>query len=359
MHSNTMKIIATGCALSAIACSALAGRPMYEVTCLDCSLASPLLPMAINSSGVVVAIDNASCLFPNGCKVGQGYVIDHGTITMVPSVVNGSGTANTAQAINESNVVVGGNLGSLAFSWDGVNLVSLGDPLFQNAVEGDHLFSYATSINDSGHIVGVASDGYHSLVAFYYENGLMTAVPPLMDSYIGAQWAVRINAKNHISGTASHYADDSRHAWISKKGTTKELAPDSIWSEAYAINDVDQVVGFVREPSTPFGHNVPVIWKKGRAKLLNTLVGYTHGQANAINKAGWVVGDTCGTTACTAFVFNGRKMFDLNAQLNASSTGWTLSHATGVNDAGVIVGTGLLHDVNHAFMATPERRADH
>lgn len=357
MDSNTTKLIATGCLLAVTTGSALAGEPIYEVTCLDCNLGAPLMPMAINSSGVIVAIANYGCAFPNGCKVGQGYVLDHGIITTVPAFDSRSGSANTAQGINDSNVVVGGSLGSLAYYWDGVNLVNLGDPLYVDARPGDHLFSFATSINASAHIAGVASDGYHGLVPFYYENGLMTAVAPTKYNDTGAVWAVRINAKNHISGTATNSADDLSHAWLSKDGVTKEVAPDAFRSAAYALNDQDEVVGIVREP-LPLGHDVPVIWRNGKTKLLNTLAGYYSGQANAINNEGWVVGDTCGATACTSFVFNRRKMFDLNAQLSDSSAGWVLSHATGINDAGVIIGTGLLYEGLHAFMATPVRHPD-
>jgi probable HAF family extracellular repeat protein len=51
-------------------------------------------------------------------------------------------------------------------------------------------------------------------------------------------------------------------------------------------------------------------------------------------------------------------MFDLNTRLGASGTGWVLAHATGINDLGVIVGTGTFNHEAHAFMATPQAAAE-
>jgi hypothetical protein len=43
---------------------------------------------------------------------------------------------------------------------------------------------------------------------------------------------------------------------------------------------------------------------------------------------------------------------DLNTMIPQNS-GWTLSDATDVNDAGIIVGYGTLKGVNHSFMLVP------
>jgi len=360
MNTNTKHRIAAVCLLSAIACSALAAGPVYDVTCLDCSLDLTLVPLGINSSGVVVATDGGYCSFPTRCRDGQGYVIDHGTVTMTPSF---DGASSAAMAINDSNVVVGKSSmpeypqGPFGYSWDGTTMINLGDSINQTG-EGPY-FSQAMAINNPGHIVGLANYGYHDIEAFHYRNGRMTVVPRLDGAIIDIRYSlIRINGKNHIVGTSLDGRDDMHRAWISKNGITQDLAPGS-WSEAYAINDADQVVGLVRVGTdVHYRHDWPVIWKEGTTTLLNTLHAFNdNGQANAINNGGWVVGDACGFTVCTAFVFNGRKMFNLNNRLSASSTGWKLLHATGINDSGVIVGTGELYNAYHAFMATPVQPA--
>ena len=217
-------------------------------------------------------------------------------------------------------------------------MTNLGDTLDHG---GDHYFSYATSINDSGHIVGMASTGNtQDAAAFLYKNGLMTAVPLPADSIMDLSLPiVRINNKGNVVGTAYCYPVE-RCAWLRKGGRTVALSPSSDWSEAYAINDSGQVAGVLRVQKDGSDRNDwPVIWTKRKVKLLNTLTGYgDHGQANAINNAGWAVGDTCGTTQCTAFVFNGKKLFDLNTRLSGSGTAWTIVHATGINASGVIIG---------------------
>jgi hypothetical protein len=56
---------------------------------------------------------------------------------------------------------------------------------------------------------------------------------------------------------------------------------------------------------------------------------------------------------CTAFVYNGNRTFDLNARMDSSGAGWVLSHASAINDAGIIVGLGTFNGDLHGFMATP------
>jgi len=193
-------------------------------------------------------------------------------------------------------------------------------------------------------------------VAFIYRNGLMRGLPEVPGTYIDSAYLsyFKINGKDHVVGISQRSLTDAHLAWISKKGVTQELAPDSDWSEAYAINDLDQVVGMLRVGHLPNRNDWPVIWKKGIPKLLNTLAGYSdHGRAVAINNPGWVVGQACNATACTPFIFNLKKMFDLNTRLSGSGTGWTLIQATGINDAGVIVGTGSFDHELHAVISTP------
>jgi probable HAF family extracellular repeat protein len=46
-------------------------------------------------------------------------------------------------------------------------------------------------------------------------------------------------------------------------------------------------------------------------------------------------------------------MTDLNSLIPAGS-GWVLTSARGINDAGQIVGTGTISGVQHAFLLTPQ-----
>jgi len=355
MRTNSLRKIAAGCALAAIAGWAWGAAPLYGVSCLDCSLGFPVMPMDINAGGVVVAIDDIRGEYPALCYGGQGYVFDHGIVTPTPSFDEGD-LGSSACAISDLNVVVGAAghtqypWGPFGYAWDGTTMVDLGDGINDY---GDGYFSRATSVNSRGHVVGHASGGYHDVELFIYKNGRMRKIPPPAGTHdSNFNLPVRINAKDHIAGTSLGNLDDLSHAWIYKAGVATALAPDAYSSEAYGINDKDEVVGTVRLSYDDY--LVPVLWSGGSTTLLNMLPGLDRwGEANDINKAGWIVGDTCGDTACTAFVYNGHRVFDLNSRMDGSGAGWTLSHASSINDSGIIVGTGTFNGAFHAFMATP------
>lgn len=123
-------------------------------------------------------------------------------------------------------------------------------------------------------------------------------------------------------------------------------------SQAYAINNRGQVTGiaylangsahaFLREVS-------------GKMKDLGALEKFGATWGFAINDAGVVVGQAQVNGAVHAFVYNGKKMQDLN-KLVAKGSGWTLIEAEGVNTAGQIVCSGLNSAGNqHAFLLTPQ-----
>ena len=57
-------------------------------------------------------------------------------------------------------------------------------------------------------------------------------------------------------------------------------------------------------------------------------------------------------SAYHAFIYSGGKMYNLTSQL-VNGSGWQLSFAAGINNAGQIVGTGLINGAQHAFLLTP------
>jgi probable HAF family extracellular repeat protein len=83
---------------------------------------------------------------------------------------------------------------------------------------------------------------------------------------------------------------------------------------------------------------------------LGTLAGGEASEAYAINDHGVVVGASGGR----AFIYREGAMVDLNSLLPAES-GWVLTTASGINDAGEIVGTGLYDGVERGFVLIPTR----
>ena len=72
--------------------------------------------------------------------------------------------------------------------------------------------------------------------------------------------------------------------------------------------------------------------------------------ARAINSSGIVVG----MSNASAFVYCGGQMTGLNSLISDSA--WQLVDATGINDAGWIVGWGIHNGVYRAFLLTPSSR---
>jgi len=126
--------------------------------------------------------------------------------------------------------------------------------------------------------------------------------------------------------------------------------------EAMALNDVGEVVG------TAFNYNVrpyawhAYVWRNGITTDLGMLqTGATWNVANAINNSGVIVGLAMfidGDVSSHAFVYKDGHMRDLNTLIPAQ-TGWVLSSATAINDAGRIVGSGTLNGQDHTFLLTP------
>ncbi len=95
------------------------------------------------------------------------------------------------------------------------------------------------------------------------------------------------------------------------------------------------------------------IWQNGVMTYLGSLPGATGAAdyARGINNLGQVVG----MSGSHAFVWDSVDgMQDLNDLLDASGTGWQLTHPYDINDRGQIVGFGTNPaGLSHAFVLTP------
>jgi len=110
----------------------------------------------------------------------------------------------------------------------------------------------------------------------------------------------------------------------------------------------------------------------GTVTDLGLLEGTTNSMALGINNSGTVVGVSAtapidftlqlaaylypALNIYRAFVYSNGKMYDLSSSLTNGS-GWTLSYATAINNAGQIAGTGIVQGPNggeqHGFLLTP------
>jgi probable HAF family extracellular repeat protein len=99
------------------------------------------------------------------------------------------------------------------------------------------------------------------------------------------------------------------------------------------------------------------LWRHGVMTDLGTLGG-TFSDTAGVNNRHQIVGtSTLASGQQHAYLFSKATMTDLNELIPADS-GWILVAATGINDAGEIVGNGRINGQTHAFLLTPEDDQD-
>jgi probable HAF family extracellular repeat protein len=299
------------------------------------------------------------------------------------------GTTSHAWAINEAGHVVGYSAlpggANHAFLWQDGVMTDLGG-------------GSATDINDNGQVVGV------NAYAFLWQGGVVSELPSLgrgssafeinnlgsVVGYVnvfdpdlqqgvnhaalwqngslsdlgtfGTEWGARAKAINNLGAIAvTAYISPTVHALLLENGNITNLGSLGYeHSEPEAINNNGQIVGY---SSLASGAQRPFLWQAGAMLDLGTLGG-NYNVAYDINDAGQVVGMSQITGgAYHAFLWeddneNGQsdpgEMRDLNDLIPLGS-GWDLTVALGINEAGQIVGYGVHNGQNRAFLLDPPR----
>ena len=120
-----------------------------------------------------------------------------------------------------------------------------------------------------------------------------------------------------------------------------------------AINNKGHVVGYARLPG---GDQRAFLYAEGKLRNLGTFAGGTQSFAYGINRQGQIVGSSdAKETPLHAFIYTNRSMQDLN-QLIPADSGWVLTEARAINEAGQIVGYGIIKGERHAFLLTPSAK---
>ena len=115
------------------------------------------------------------------------------------------------------------------------------------------------------------------------------------------------------------------------------------------IIDANQATGWAQFPD---GSQHAFLSTGNALTDLGTLGG-SRSSAYGINRAGTVIGLSTpkGTSTTHAFVYRSGKMYDLNQEIAPS--GWVLLAASALNDAGQIVGLGMIRGQVHGFLLNP------
>jgi probable HAF family extracellular repeat protein len=250
----------------------------------------------INASGTVVGFVAAQ-------GASAGFIYNRGTMSLIPTLP-GSGFS-LPYAINSGGAVAGGasfDTFDAPFLYSERNISQL--PLL-----GGDTYGYAVAINDSGQIVGLSYPGTGIIHSFVYSNGNISQINPLVPG--GSVGVIVLNSSGQAVGTADFNGTGSiRHAFLYAGGTTFDLG-------------------------------VPA--------------GFSSSQAESINSIGVIVGEGYFTNyggASHAFLYVNGSWADLN-NLIPQNSGWLLRWASGINEAGQIVGTVTFDGEDTAYRLTP------
>jgi probable HAF family extracellular repeat protein len=264
-----------------------------------------------------------------------------------------------AQGINRAGQVVGyavtgaGEVqtGPRAFLYDSSGMREL--PTLGGRTSG------AYGINDAGQVVGWSTTDLLPPRAFLFSAGQVINLGTLdLEANAFASDANGINARGQVVGSSTPRDASgnpgSTRAVLWDNGQIVALSSlGGSWSEARSINASGQIVGGAELAVSALRH--AVLWSQGNIADLGTLGG-PQSFAYGINADGLVVGNanTSGDPITHAFLWAHGQMKDLNSLLPARS-GWQLEGASGINDAGQIVGGGLHEGKTRAFLMTPAR----
>lgn len=295
---------------------------------------------------------NGFGLSPNGIAVGSSITAStsramrwqSGVLTDLGSL---GGSIGAAWGVNSAGVITGtaynASSQNRAFRWtEGGGMQSLG------TLGGN--FSEGRAINESGTIVGVAFQADFTFRAFRWtEGGGMQSLGTLDEG----STAYDINNAGFVTGGSD--VDGVRHVFLwSEGGGMADLGkPGSLdYASGQGINEAGDLVGDGGSGS------VFKAWIKRSGMGYSILpgLGTIDTRARKINSAGDVVGRSWtggGSDSSQAVIwYGGSSLANLNDQL-VGGAGWNLLEAYDINDAGQIVGTGMLDGEYRGYILTP------
>ena len=311
----------------------------YSITDLGSLGGSGSSASGINKFGQVAGTSRTSTGAQRPFLWQNGVMKDLGTL-------GGAGSFHSASAINDAGQVVGTS-NSHAFLYRRGMMQDLG------TLGGT--YSEGHGINNSGQVVGLSYPTSGPVHAFLWENDVMKDLGTLGGNLGVAQ---SINNSGQVVGTSST-TSRAQHAFLWENDVMKDLGTlGGNVSGGWDINDSGQVVGQSRltdDGETSIYH--AFLWENSVMKDLGTLSSDSDNSTSlawGINSSGQVVGSSSvtGNQNEHAFLYSNGVMKDLNTLIPRNS-GWELTSAYSINDAGQIVGQGVIDGRYTAFLATP------
>lgn len=269
----------------------------------------------------------------------------------------GGGTYSVADGINDNGQVVGWSLSTNAehaFFWTkNTGMIDLG------TLTGGTL-SQAFVINRNGVICGQSdsgtSNGVNDLVIWTPTHNIFD-----LGSLPGAVFNLPafISDQNRINGTSIfvNLGNFTYNAFIwTQSGGLKALPTLSgaTLSQGAGGNSAGIIVGSSNSASN--SNEVPIYWdNKFKIHRLPVLPETLGGVAVSINDHDQVVGYSTGAITHAVLWTENAGVQDLNQLIGNNNSQWTLLMAGAINNAGQIIGYGVINGENHAFLLTPQK----
>ena len=329
--------ISLWCVLAGLTASSPAwalGYTFTDLTPLDGARSSQVL--GINNVGQVVGYSS----FDPACFGCGGTTRATQWNGAIPTQLGVFGTSGYAYSINDVGQVAGYEHFSYNSYYDAI-LWNSGVPTQLTTLYGGESAAYA--INNMGQVAGVSKTSSDTGSGTVWN-------PSAATTYLtNSSTAHDINDTGQVAGNIDSLAT----VW---NGTTPTFL-DSLgggYSEAQAINNAGQVVGFSLTASPGAYH--ATLWNGTTATDLDTLGG--HSYAHDINDIGEIVGESYTVDGVAhAVLWDGASLIDLNMLLDSDTVnaGWVLSSAQGINNQGWIAGVAVntISNATHGFLLTP------
>jgi probable HAF family extracellular repeat protein len=327
-----------------------AGQPSYTVHDLGTLGGTQSTAAGINRSGQVAGASTTASGLTQAFRTAPNSAIN----VLTDDLGTLGGLFSDARGINASGQVIG-------VSTDGAGAYSSYRTAANAAINpaSDALgtlggishgpSTFVSGIDDAGHAVGesVAISGFFHAFRTAANSPINPATDDLGDFGGQSSNAVSINKNGDIVGTYLPAVSGAYpYAVLLKNGTLTQLGALGLGGVA-SVNDLDQVAISVNEQAA--------VWSNGALTFLAPAPPLVVSAAWGINNSGQVVGYAyapAGTQSQHAFLYTNGVTVDLNTLIPANS-GWTLSSATAINDAGQIAGNGQINGQSHAFRLDP------
>jgi probable HAF family extracellular repeat protein len=296
---------------------------------------------AINIRGQVVGFSTLQ-----GEAITRAFLWEDGVITDLGSL---GGTFSKANAINNRGQVVGAseitaNAARHAVLFDHHGITDLG------AFPGS-LVGAAFGINNRGDIFGGSTTEGSSRSGPYHAAQFKDGVGIDLGT-LGGPTSFAAGVNNHGQAVGRADLPGFSRAVIFSDGGITDLGtlPGGTTSFGRAINNRGEVACL---SDTAGGAFHACLWRRGVMTDLGTLGGSFSDTAGINNRHQIIGTSTLASGQQHAYIFSRATMTDLN-ELIPPGSGWILVAATGINDAGEIVGTGSINGQTHAFLLTPD-----